>query len=187
MTSSGRCGRWSGHAGLKDAIIADECPYDVEASTGQCQHGLLVSLALAPLAFVEGFRLRAAGDGDLRGQVERAQQATVVAAWAPQVAEDLRPEQRADTGHAQDRGGVAVPAKPALDQGVEGGEVLQDLGAQPVDRPRAVGGQVVTAGGEAAQVDGDLIPVVIECRSRGMRAWSAMMNASLASLLPDPR
>ena len=54
----------------------------------------------------------------------------------------------------QDQRGLAFAVVKGAFQG---GEVLQQLGAQPVDRSGAIGHQIGTPGGQDAQLDGDVI------------------------------
>ena len=57
------------------------------------------------------------------------------------------------TGEQDQRGLVVAVVKRPL----QGREVLQQLGAQPVDRPGAIGHQISAPGGQDAQLHGDLI------------------------------
>lgn len=53
--------------------------------------------------------------------------------------------------------------------------------------PGAVEDQTQAAGGQGAEVDGDLISGRSRPKSRRTWAWSAMTKASFASVLPSPR
>lgn len=52
MTLSSRDGRF------EHRLVAQHRPQDIDSSPGEGDHGLMMSLALAPLAVVEGSRLR---------------------------------------------------------------------------------------------------------------------------------
>lgn len=83
-----RCrGNSNGWAGFECATVADEGPEHVQAPACECQDGLGVPLAFCSLAFVEPPGFRAASGGDVRGEVEDAQQAAAVAAGP---AQDIR-------------------------------------------------------------------------------------------------
>ena len=104
MKLSSRCGVRCG--GLIGLVVAQHGPHDVEAAAGKCQHGLGVAFPFGAFAVVVDPRCGVGADGDLRCQVTGAQQPSVVAAGAFEVAADA-PGVTRDRGQSSDgrRGG----------------------------------------------------------------------------------
>ena len=107
--------------GLVDGVVAQHGPQDVEASAGQGEDGLGVGFAFGSFAVVVGARGGVGADGDLGGQIAGAQQASVVAAGAFEVA--------ADAPGIAGYGGQAGYAGEAVDGG-EGAHVAAGGGEE---------------------------------------------------------
>ena len=80
--------RRSSGCGLVDGVVAQHCPQDVESSAAQGEDGLGVMFAFGAFAVVVGAGGRVGADGGLGREVAGAQQASVVAAGAFEVAAD---------------------------------------------------------------------------------------------------
>jgi hypothetical protein len=93
-------------------LVAQQRPQDVDAPSGQGQHGLGVAFALGPLAVIEAAGLQTAADADQGGGGADALQAAVVAAGAVAVAADESrvPGCGSQPGEAASRSGVPKQA-----------------------------------------------------------------------------
>src|SRR5215469_18653616 len=86
MTLSSRRGVRRG--GLIELVVAQHCPQDVEASTGEGQNSLGVAFSFGAFAVVVGPGRGVGAGGDVGGQITGAKQPSVVAAGAFEVAAD---------------------------------------------------------------------------------------------------
>src|SRR5262249_41837882 len=78
MTLSSRRGVRRG--GLIELVVAQHCPQDVEASTGEGQDSLGVAFSFGAFAVVVGPGRGVGAGGDVGGQITGAKQPSVVAA-----------------------------------------------------------------------------------------------------------
>ena len=127
MTLSSRRGC---SCGPVDGVVAQHRPQDVEASAGQGDDGLGVGFAFGSLAVVVRPGGGVGADGDVGGQVAGAQQSSVVAAGAFEVAADAPgvSRYRGQSGHA----GEAVDAVEGAHVTAGGGE---EFGAEVTPKP----------------------------------------------------
>src|SRR5204862_3746156 len=77
-----------GRCVLVGAIVAEQCPQDVDASAGEGEDGLDVALAFGAFAVIEASGVRAGLDAEQGGGVEDALQGSAVALGPVQVAAD---------------------------------------------------------------------------------------------------